>query len=104
MPLYPTIRGVDFGLHQMMHIPSTLGSMRSWQYDSAVSEIANSSSVNRLFAFNGSVQSKATGACRERVPMMERAGALNCLAACLHNGRNMFVVCVEEYEGRTAIT
>lgn len=61
--------------------------------------MAISSAVNRLFASNGSVQSKATGACRERFPMTERAGAFNCLAACLHTGRNMFVVC----DGRRAM-
>lgn len=58
--------------------------------------MANSSSVNRDFAFNGSVQSNATGACSERRPRAERAGAFNCLAACLHNGRNMLMYVVEE--------
>jgi hypothetical protein len=53
--------------------------------------MATSSSVNWLFAFSGSVQSKATGVVMERLPMAERSGAFNCLAACLHTGRNIFV-------------
>jgi hypothetical protein len=40
--------------------------MRSWQYDSAVSEIANSSSVKRLLLPSGSFQSKAAGVCAWR--------------------------------------
>lgn len=35
----------------------TLGSNCSWQYFSAVSEMASSSSVNRFFALRGSCQS-----------------------------------------------
>jgi hypothetical protein len=72
--------------HSPANVPRTRGSMRSWQYDSAVSDMAISSSVNKLFAFKGSVQSKDTGACMERFAMTaERAGALNCLAACVLN-------------------
>lgn len=64
--------------------------MRSWQYASAVSAIASSSSVNRLLEPRGSFQSKATGVCRYRLPMAaERAVVLNCLAACLEMGLSM---------------
>jgi hypothetical protein len=46
--------------------------------------MAISSSVNKLFAFKGSVQSKDTGACMDRfATTAEWAGAFNCLAACL---------------------
>jgi hypothetical protein len=52
--------------------------------------MAISSSVNKLFAFKGSVQSKDTGVCMDRFAMAaERAGAFNCLAACLLSWRNM---------------
>ena len=42
--------------------PSTLGSMRSWQYDLAVSCMANSSSVNKVDDARGSSQLNGTGA------------------------------------------
>jgi hypothetical protein len=72
------------------YVPSTLGSIRSWQYDSAVSEIACSSSVNKLLAFNGSCQSNLTGACIYRLPRAaDRSGVRNCLVACLYVGRSM---------------
>lgn len=55
--------------------------MRSWQYDSAVSAMASSSSVNRLVEPNGSFQSNATGAWSwRRASGAARAEALNCLA------------------------
>jgi hypothetical protein len=43
--------------------------MRSWQYDSAVSEIANSSSVNKLLLPSGSFQLNAAGVCAWRMPI-----------------------------------
>ena len=44
------------------YTPKTRGSIRSWQYDFAVSWIANSSSVNSLLESNGSSQLKTLGA------------------------------------------
>lgn len=82
------------GAGTVSRIPSTLGSMRSWQYDSAVSEIACSSSVNKLLVFKGSCQSNFTGACRYRLPRAaDRSGVRNCLVACLYVGRNMLKSC-----------
>jgi hypothetical protein len=42
--------------------PSTRGSIRSWQYECAVSCIASSSSVKRFAEFSGSSQLNTAGA------------------------------------------
>ena len=74
------------------YTPSTRGSMRSWQYDSAVSDIAISSSVNKLLEPSGSFQSKGIGACRCRFPKAaDKTGLLTCRTACLHIGRSMLI-------------
>jgi hypothetical protein len=82
-------------LRRGLYIPRTLGSIRSWQYDSAVSEMATSSSVSKLFALSGSFQSNDTGACRCRLPIAAgRMVVFSCLAACLQNGRSI----VDQFE------
>ena len=76
----------------IQYAPSTRGSMRSWQYDSAVSDIAISSSVNKLLEPSGSFQSKGIGACRCRFPKAaDKTGLLTCRTACLHIGRSMLI-------------
>lgn len=54
-----------------VRIPSTLGNIRVWQYDLAVSCMAISSSVNREAASSGSSQFRVTGACAYRVHEIE---------------------------------
>lgn len=54
-----------------VRIPSTLGSIRSWQYDLAVSCMASSSWVNREAASSGSCQFRVTGACAYRLHEIE---------------------------------
>jgi hypothetical protein len=44
-----------------MNVRRTRGSILSWQYASAVSDMAISSSVSRDWAFNGSSQLKGRG-------------------------------------------
>lgn len=63
-------------------LPRTRGSIRSWQYDRAVSWIANSSSVNREAESRGSSQLNGTGAWTWRLAIVR------CIAAprgCLLN-------------------
>ncbi|KAH8634913.1 glutaryl-CoA dehydrogenase mitochondrial precursor [Alternaria alternata] len=84
------LRQLAIETEAMSRVPSTLGSIRSWQYDSAVSEMACSSSVNKLLVFNGSCQSNFTGACKYRLPRAaDRSGVRNCRVACLYVGRSM---------------
>lgn len=77
---------------KLSNLPRTLGSIRSWQYDSAVSEMACSSSVSKLLAFKGSFQSNDTGVVMCRLPIgAERMFAFKGLDACLQSGRSIVI-------------
>lgn len=64
----------------MQCVRRTLGSNCSWQYFSAVSEMASSSSVSRFFALRGSCQSKGgaeeAAAAKFRLAPARNVGAL----------------------------
>jgi len=52
--------------------------------------MANSSSVNKLLAFNGSFQSNDTGACKHRFAIAaDRTGVRNCLETFLDADRSI---------------
>jgi len=80
------------------YIPSTRGSIRSWQYEFAVSEIANSSSVNSEAESKGSSQLSATGACAYRLVIVENLVAVpNCLRKAALIIMNMYTQMQREY-------
>ncbi len=87
--------------NKIVSVPKTRGAKRSWQYLSAVSAMANSSSVKRFFELRGSSQLK-TGPVAEAkllvaaIDCSRRGAAFR--ANVLKAGRNIVSV-VEEVSG-----
>ena len=61
-PSSPISRRMCGSKSSLRYASRTRGNKRSWEYDSAVSEMASSSSVNKLLDARGSVQSNVDGA------------------------------------------
>jgi hypothetical protein len=82
-----------------MYVPVTRGSKRSWQYDSAVSAIASSSSVNILLEPSGSFQSKVVYVDAHRAVATDRPAVFNRAAARVQTDLNMIYVCIKSAKG-----
>jgi hypothetical protein len=78
--------------------------MRSWQYASAVSDIAISSSVNKLCAFNGSSQLNGCGVACAAYPLdtTGRIAKDDCLAT-VRRSSGLYILDICVLQTRLAI-